>query len=134
MTTDMSGAAAFEQFRYNQQISAAIWAGVLAFAVVILNRAYQSSGVQYSKVDKAPATELDPNQYVVTIFKQGSTEPRDGRAVWTGTSRADAMTNFFKFAEEIEEHEDIKLTQEKVLRFHKISVKPKVEVSDSGRP
>ncbi len=124
MATPTVGPEGFGQFRYNQALSAAIWAGILAVSIVVLNQMFKQKRDGSPDLEVAEFGEPEPNHYVVTILKSGSKDPKDGKAVWTGKSRVKAVTKFLDFAEKIKDGQDIKLTQEKVLRFHKISERP----------
>ena len=114
-TPPVEGADGFAQFRHNQQLAAAIWAGVLAFAIVVLSQAFRTLPERAAK-KIVPELKEPPRCFYVVSYNRDDDPATSGHEEWRGMSEAEAMKVFLQLQKTAEVGRVIKIVEENYVK------------------
>ena len=131
------GADGFAQFRHNQQLAAAIWAGVLAFAIVVLTQAFRTLPERAAQKAVAELKE-PPRCFYVVSYNRDDDPATSGHEEWRGMSESEAMKVFLQLQRTAEVGRVIKIIEENYVKNRNVlgvqKTTEKQELRDDDQP
>ena len=111
----VEGGDAFAQFRHNQQLAGAIWAGVLAFAIVVLTQAFRTLPERAAKTVVPKLTE-PPRCFYIISYNRDDGPGEGAHEEWRGMSESEAMKVFLQLQKTAEVGRVIKIVEENYVK------------------